>query len=272
MVNIVKASGKSESFSEEKLRLSIQRAGIPKELEDKVVNHIQEILYENIPTSEIYRHLTEFLEKSSLPFSKSKYGLKQSVMDLGPTGYPFEDFIAEVFKTLGFRVETRRILNGTCVTHEVDIVAKKDKTHAMVECKFHNSLGIKTDVHVALYSKARFDDVKALNGLNEAWIVTNTKITSEAINYALCTGLKIISWNYPARGNIRDLIENSGLTPVTMLSSLSSVQKQKLLENHFVLCKTVSKSPSCLDDLGLTEDKKNKILEEANYVLGNFKH
>src|SRR3989344_7750147 len=100
MVNIIKASGQSEVFSEEKLRLSIQRAGIPKELENNVINHIQKILYENIPTSEIYQHLLEFLGKSSLPFSKSKYGLKQAIMDLGPTGYPFEDFMAEVFKTL----------------------------------------------------------------------------------------------------------------------------------------------------------------------------
>ena len=111
-----------------------------------------------------------------------------------------------------------------------------------------------------------------LNGLTEAWIVTNTKITNDAINYALCTGLKTISWNYPARGNIRDLIENSGLAPITVLSSLSDAQKQKLLENHFVLCKTISMTPSCLDALGLAEDKKNKILEETHYVLGNFKH
>jgi len=268
MPNVLKAGGQIEPFNEEKLRLSINRVGIPNAFQDSVVNSIKSKLYDNIPTSEIYKYVTESLQNSTYPLSHTKYSLRQSIMDLGPTGYPFEDYVAEILKMEGYDIQVRQILKGKCVSHEIDIIAEKNKTKSMIECKFHNRPGAKSQIHVSLYTKARFDDIKEINTLNDAWIVTNTKITQDALNYALCSNMKVISWNYPEKGNFKDLIEKYKLYPITVLVNLTQNQKQLLAAEHIVLAKDVCKNPACLDILGLPSDKKNSVLSECQFLYG----
>lgn len=268
MPNVLKATGKLEPFSEEKLRLSIQRAEIPNNLWGNTVKHVKSKLYENIPTKEIYEHITEFLENSPHPFSKAKYSLKQAIMDLGPTGYPFEDYIADILKIEEYKTMVRQVLYGKCIRHEIDIVAEKSGIKSMVECKFHNLPGTKSQVHVSLYTKARFDDVKEKNNFNDVWLVTNTKITQDALNYAICADMKVIAWDYPQEESFRDLIEKHKLYPITTLTSLTQNQKQLLAQNHVVLAKDVCANSSSLDILGLPNDKKNSILSECQFLYG----
>ena len=268
MPNVLKATGEKELFNEEKLRLSIQRAGIPKELTENIVIHVKSKLYENIPTREIYQHVTEFLGSSPVPFSRAKYSLKQAIMDLGPTGYPFEDYISEILKMEGYQTQIRQILAGKCISHEIDLIVTKNNVSVMVECKFHNMPGTHSQVHVSLYTKARFDDIKEKHNLNNVWLVTNTKITPDALDYAICSNMKVISWDYPQHNSFRDLIEKYKLHPITMLTTMSQNQKQLLLGNHVVLAKDICKNPSSLDILGLPADKKNSILSECQFVYG----
>lgn len=263
MVNVLKSTGVIEPFSQEKVLSSIRHARVPKELEEKIIAHVESKLYDNIKTSEIYHHILEFLGTSSSPFSKARYGLKQAIMDLGPTGYPFEDYVSDILKLEGYQTTVRQILNGKCVTHEIDIVATKDNIKSMIECKFHNNLGNHTHIHVSLYTKARFDDLKDIHKFNDGWLVTNTKITPDALNYAMCSNMKVISWNYPPNEGLRDLIEKSKLHPITVLTTLSQNQKQILLNKHIVLCKNI---PANINLLGLPEDKKQSVLQEAKFV------
>lgn len=263
MINVRKSTGILEPFSEEKVISSIRRARIPKEIEALVLKHVKSKLYDNIPTSEIYEHILEFLDTSTQPYSKARYSLKKAIMELGPTGYPFEDFVAEVLKKEGYQTQTRQILEGKCVKHETDIIAQKDGKKSMIECKFHNSVGNHTQVHVSLYTKARFDDLKDIHKLNDVWLVTNTKITTDALDYAGCNNMRVISWNYPQDGGLRDLIEKSRLHPITVLTTLSQNQKQNLLNNHMVLCKNIADN---LGLLNLPEDKTKSILAEAKFV------
>lgn len=275
MITVIKASGEKEPFSEEKVKQSITRAGIPTELHALVLAHVKEKLYDNIPSSEIYHHIAEFLDLSKVPFAKAKYRLKQAIMDLGPTGYPFEDFVAEILKTQGFQTEVRRVLQGNCITHEIDVIAeKKDGQTAkkiMVEAKFHNTPGVKTDVHVSLYTKARFDDVKTRHGFTDVWLVTNTKVSLDAVSYAECCGVHIISWSFPEGESLRDLIEQSGLTPITALTTISHDQKQKLLDQHIVLCRDVVHDPNATAILELSPDQKQKLLDEVNFLVQSTK-
>lgn len=266
MINVIKATGEIEPYSEEKVRQSILRAGIKNGIQNQAVKHIESQLYDKIPTSEIYRHITEFFDTSQTPFAHAKYSLKESIMQLGPTGYPFEDFVADILKIQGYQTQVRSIISGKCVNHEIDVVAEKDNEKIMVEAKFHNGFGIRTDVHVALYIKARFDDIKEKNGFTNAWLVTNTKASIDAISYAECVGMKVISWNYPENESLRSMIEKSRLCLITALSNLSQNQKQLLLENHVVLCKDIVENPQSLDLLGLSPDKKSQVLAEAEFV------
>lgn len=264
MIAVTKATGEIEEFSEEKLRNSIQRAGVPQQLQNQAIDHIKSRLTPNIKTSEIYQHIKEFLTEKQ-PFAVAKFSLKQAIMDLGPTGYPFESFIAKILETKGYVTQIRQILQGKCITHEVDVVAQKGSERVMVEAKYHNMPGTKTNIHVALYIKARFDDLLDKNNLNQAWLVTNTKITQDAIAYSACMNMKVISWNYPEGEGLRDLIEQSGLTPITALSSLSNAQKQKLLQEDIVFSKELCR-PDLLKSLGLSKADEEKLLSEIKFA------
>jgi hypothetical protein len=268
MTNVLKATGKIEPYNEEKVLMSMERVGIPINFRKEILNRIKTKLYDNIPTSEIYKHITEFLQNSEYPLSRTKYNLKQAIMDLGPTGYPFEDYVSEILKLDGYDTHVRQTLKGKCISHEIDIIAEKDNERLMIECKFHNSLGSRSQVHVPLYTKARFNDVKELNNLTQAWLITNTKITSDALNYGLCSNMKIVSWDYPEKGNFKDLIEKYKLYPITTLMGLSQNQKQLLAENHVVLARDVCKNPQSLDILGLSRDKKDLLLSEYQFFNG----
>jgi Holliday junction resolvase-like predicted endonuclease len=269
MVNVLKATGEKEMFSEDKLRYSIKRAGVPNNLSDQLITHVKSQLYPNIPTSQVYQHVTEFLNNSHVK-NKTLYGLKKAIIELGPTGYPFEDYVAEILKGQGYLTELRSILTGRCVSHEIDVIAEKINIEKiMIEVKFHNALGIKTDIHVSLYTQARFLDLKEKYKFSKAMLFTNTKITSDALTYAMCVNMDVVGWSYPNGHSLRDLVEQEKLYPITMLSSLSLIQRQALLDNHIVLAKQIHKNKDILDLIGIQGLRKHEIYEEADYIC-NF--
>jgi len=267
MVYVRKASGEREAFDEKKVTHSIQRAGIPQSLQTMVLSHVKSKLYTDIPTSEIYQHITEFLKSSQQPYTTAKYSLKQAIMALGPTGHPFEDYIAAILQTQGYITQTRVIVQGKCITHEIDVIAERGNEKLMIETKFHNMPGTKTDSHVALYTKARFDDIMTRNGFTKAWLVTNTKATIDAFTYGMCSTMHVVGWSLPEGESLRDIVEKTKLLPVTALTSLSMEQQQKLLLNHTLLCQDIAKNPDVLYLLNLTPEKKKKVLEEVTYLI-----
>ena len=97
MLKVLKANGETEPFSEEKLKFSLSKINLPQYLHEKTIKHIKNKLRENIPTSEIYNQVNYFLENNS-PMHKIRYSLKQAIMELGPTGYPFEDYISKLMQ------------------------------------------------------------------------------------------------------------------------------------------------------------------------------
>lgn len=274
MIYVTKANGQKENFSEDKLRHSIRRAGINPGLEKQVLDHINKKLYDGIPTTEIYHHITEFLGSSPEPYTKTRYSLKQAIMDLGPTGYPFEDYISKLLQKEGYATQTRQLKQGTCVTHEIDVIAEKNTvipTKIMVEAKFHNTLGIQTNVHVPMYTWARFQDTKDKHGFTEVWVVTNTKATADAIAYAHCMNMGIITWSYPEGKSLRDLVNQYTLFPITSLTSLSQTFKQKLLEQGIVLCEDICKNHSLLDTIDIDHKAKEQVIQEVSFVC-NINH
>jgi Holliday junction resolvase-like predicted endonuclease len=264
MPTVIKASGEKEAFNEQKLINSIRRARIPNSLHNEVLKHVEAKLYDGISTAEIYQHILEYLDQSAHPFSRSRYSLKEAIMMLGPTGYPFEDFVSRILEAHGYTTQVRQILRGRCVTHEVDIIAKKDGKSSMFELKFHNNTGARSEIQVALYTHARFQDVQTNYDFSDVWLVTNTKTTIDANVYAQCTGMKVMSWSYPEDGgSLRDLIEKSRLHPVTMVHSLNQSHKTTLLQNHVVLCKDIQRDKSVLDILPLSREERERVIAEV---------
>lgn len=271
---IVKATGEREPYSREKIIYSIRRAGVPDAMRDQVVRRLEEKLYPEIPTSEIYRHIAEFLGKSAHPYFQSRFSLKKAIMDLGPGGFTFEKYIGAILAKKGFQVTINAIVRGKCVPHEIDVLAIKDQEHYLIECKFHNMGGTKTDIQVALYVQARFTDIlyvwqqeKTKHLLHQPWIITNTKCTSQAVDYARCAGMQITGWSYPSSGNLQQMIENEKLYPVTCLISLPNIFKQKLLAQNIVLVEDLRNNKEFLNSFSISKTEKEKLEKEINYLL-----
>lgn len=270
---VVKTSGEREPFSFEKLRRSLVRSGADDATVKMVIDHITPELKDGMKTSAIYKHAFSILKKKKYPVA-IRYSLRQAVMQLGPSGFPFEKFVAEVLKRKGYRARTGVVLSGFCVQHEVDILMEKDERHIFVECKFHNQQTVKSDVKTTLYVHARFLDIKKRHETNkettptihEGWLVTNTKLTSDAIAYAQCTGLTVISWDHPEQGNLQDLILETGVHPLTFLSSLSAREKNALLEQGVVMCRTLREGDAPLLAIGLPKERIGKVVQEVNKV------
>lgn len=272
-VLVRKTSGERETFSEEKLRRSLLRSGADPQLAEEIVGHVRSEAAHETTTSAIYAHAFSIL-RSKKPAAAARYSLRQAIRELGPSGFPFERFVAEILKTKGYAVSVGGILPGFCVPHEVDIVAERAGKHIFVECKFHQDPHMKSDLKVALYVKARFDDITKAHEeramgegraprIHEGWLVTNTKLTSQAIHYGTCAGLTLIGWNYPAEGNLQDLILAANVHPLTCLPSLETGQRNMLMRDGVVLCRDLTNDRSVLEKLGMSPEDIDQVLAEA---------
>ena len=262
-IQVTKASGEREPFLPEKVRESIKRSGASRELANDVLKLVEPELYDGITTHEIYQRVFQHLRKIGTHVA-SKYSLKQSIMELGPSGYPFEKFLAKVMEAEGYQVAVGQKVRGKCVWHEVDVIAEKDGKKHLIEAKFHNESGLKTDTKVALYIYARFLDASSGDGFDEGWLVTNTKLTRDARIYCECVGLNYMSWDKPQGRSLRETVERSGLYPVTVLTTLNRREKSTLLGEGIVTCKDL------LTNLkAIPQSKRSKVQEEAQKVC-NF--
>jgi hypothetical protein len=271
-IEIIKASGQRQIFDHSKLRDSLLRARATPQVADEISRHIESELKEGMTTKDIYRHAFDMLHRVEKPLAV-RYSLRKAVMELGPSGFPFEKFVAEIFKAKGFETITDVELLGSCVPHEIDVVAWNENKLIIVEAKFHNMLGVKSDLKVALYIKARFDDLAnsvfdygGKRKVDEGWLVTNTKFSHQAITYAECKNMKLVGWNYPAKGNLQDLVEDAGLHPITCLTSISKNEKHLLLTAGVVLCKTVEDDPQIAIDCGIHLEKVKEMVKEINQI------
>jgi Holliday junction resolvase len=258
-IKVKKASGELELFSEEKVRQSLKRAGARPEVIDQIMARLAEKLYDGISTKTIYKEVFTLFNKLQKD-QGYRYSLKQALMQLGPTGYPFEKFIARLLTRQGYKTETGITIQGQCVSHEVDVMAEKNGQQFLVECKFHNRSGIKTNVKVALYIQARFEDITATKAYHQPWLVTNTKLTQDAIKYGECKGMKLLAWRYPQENSLEQMIEKTGLHPLTCLGFLSQREKQILLERDIVLCQEIAQiKPELLKNWGVSKASVEKI-------------
>ena len=274
MTTIIKASGEKALFDATKLYRSLKRAGTDEFLIKEIVDEVSHSLTEGMSTHDIYRIAFRLLRKKSKTIA-AKYHLKLAIMQLGITGFPFEKYVAEIMQHQGFQVQNDQLIKGHCVNHEVDIVAKcKDQT-IFVECKYHNRLGIKCDVKTSLYFKARFVDIEQAYQRNAGeklmgWLVTNTRFTRDAIQYGLCAGLHLIDWDFPVKGSLRELIEFSGLYPITCITNFTKEEISQLLAKNITLCKTISNNPSLLKTLYIPKPRMDSIIEQCHILYKRF--
>ena len=270
-IQITKATGEKEAFQSEKLKQSLQRAGANHELIDNIVSEIESWITEGVTTKKIYAKAFALLRKKRNGYA-ARYSLKNALMELGPSGYPFEHFVGQIFEIQGFETKVGQLVQGQCVQHEVDVVATQNHTQYLVECKYYNTQDKHANVQVPLYIRSRVNDIEAkrkqlpeYNGYTfYGWIVTNTRFTDDATDFGKCSGLHLVSWDYPKGHSLKDMIEKYRMFPITSLTELNKSEKQQLMSKGIVLCRQVVGNPKVLQDVGVSKSKQAKVLAEAN--------
>ncbi len=275
-MKIVKRSGNIVDFSRSKLEASLLKSGALPSVVKEVIESIENSLFDGISTKEIYRQAFTLLKKASNAHA-ARYNLRAALQMLGPAGFFFEKFIARIYIAEGWETKTNLILQGECVSHEVDVVLTRDNSITMAECKFHNSREAVTDVKVPMYVLSRFNDLKLKkhsiftksDTLNNCLIVTNNRFSSDAVTFANCRGLQLLSWNYPGKDSIRTKVDTNSLYPVTCLTTLSMSEKEKLLIKEILLAKEVINNSDILRKINLSDNRIKNVIKEAS-ELCNF--
>lgn len=242
---VVKASGETEKFSLNKIKRTCLKSGASRNLASKIAKEVESKAYSGISTKEILQMTLKLLGKHK-PFIAARYDLKGSLFRMGPAGFAFERLIAEILKDNGFKTKLDTITKGFCVDHEIDIIATMKSRNYMIECKYHNLPGIYTGLREALYTYARFMDLKngAKKGLcrkfEQPWLICNTRFSEDAVKYSKCAGLNLVGWDYPKKKGLRDLMEKNKLYPITMIRKLDRFSQEKLSMAGFVLIKDLT--------------------------------
>lgn len=270
MVQIIKASGEKETFDKHKIEQTAIKAGATPKLAKEISDKIKQEIKSGTTTKQILNKTINLLKVK--PEVAARYDLKRAIMLLGPHGFSFEEYFSQILKEYGYNTKVGTEVQGKIVTQEIDIIAQNKFTY-MIEAKYHNSLGSKTNTKVAMYTYARFLDIKSnpKNKFDQPWLVTNTKCTDRAALYAKGVNLKIISWKFPQKGNLQQLIEEKSLYPITIFKSISNPIKEKLFHAKVMMAKDLANYN--LEELskktGLNQNILNKILDEAKRVCGD---
>jgi len=247
---VINAAGEKEPFSYRKIYRSVRRAGASGKFARRIADIIGKEAYPGIKTSELAQKTRELLHQE-IPQAALRFNIKEAMRKLGPTGFPFEKYVAEILKSLGYQTKINQFLPGRCLeSYEIDFVAEKDKTVYIGECKYKQLFGERVHYIYALANYARFLDL--LNGRYfkssqyrgykiKTMMVTNTKFTSTTLNYANCVGIDLLGWNYPKNRGLEYIIDREKLYPITILPGLKGYLQGIFIQEKIMLVRDVLK-------------------------------
>lgn len=247
---VINSKGEKELFSFKKIYNSAIRVGASPSLAEEIAETIKKETFPGIKTSFIYKTVKKLLSKK-VPKSALIFSLKSGMRKLGPTGFPFEKYVGQIFKRLGYKVKINQHLPGRCIrSYEIDFVAEKDKLVYIGECKYRNLSGERVHSKDALANFARYIDIlngpcfepkKYKNFKIKTIMVTNTKFTNRSIDYSRCMGVKLLGWKYPKNKGLEYLIEKRKLYPITILPSLKRFLIDIFVSERMILVEDILK-------------------------------
>ena len=82
----------------------------------------------------------------------------------------------------------------------------------------------------------------------------------------MCSGIKLLGWSFPEGNALKDMIKETGVYPVTVLTTLTKAEKSRLIESGTTMCHAIMENPSVLERAGITGRKNQDIIAETNSV------
>lgn len=278
-MEIIKSTGQREVFEREKFCDSLRRAGAPDNITDQVCKAVEQELTPGMSTTQIFRKASKYLMQKHFT-AGVRYSVRRGLELLGPAGFIFEQFVEVLLHAEGFETRRNQMIAGECVTHEVDVLAEKNRERYIVEAKYHNQRGLKTVIEPVMYGNARTMDIargarkRGDQTVYHFLMVTNTKFSGNAVAYARCRGFGLIGWQYPQSRGLEDLIAKHLLFPVTSLPSVDRTTREVFAHNDLMLVRDLA--PFSAADLarlyGIDERKARVIIKEAHVLIYGREH
>jgi len=274
MIYVTKADGSKQPFDKQKIINTCLRLQATLEQAQSIADKIEAKAYDGIPTKKILQMVFLYMKKYR-PAIGYQIDLRQAIAMLRSKP-DFEVFVAKLFEAMGYEVERNLIIQGKCIEHEIDVVARKDSEVILVEVKHHVNHHTYSGLDTFLQLNSTLEDLKEgyESGKNnfkftKAILICNTKVSDHARRYALCRGLEFIAWKFPQEKGLERLIEEYKLYPITFLKGIERNEAYKLADASVVTLKQL------LDDVEKISRKsgigKNRILQlqkAAKIVLG----
>jgi len=274
---VINLRGEKESFSLKKVFNSARRAGASEKLAQEIALKIQKQIFPGIKTSEIFKKVKQLLRRSDKP-SGLRFSLKEAIRKLGPSGFPFEKYIGNIFLTQGFEVFLNQKISGRYAKHEIDFLAKRDKLLYVGECKFRIHPGERIDLGITLAIYARFLDLKQGNyfekfkGYNiKPILVTNAKFSSQAKRYSQGMSIELLGWNYPVNKGLETIIDSKKLYPITILPSLTGYLMEIFASQGMMIVQDILKidiKKFCQENR-IKKDKISSLINEARILMND---
>jgi len=274
MIYVTKADGSKQPFDKQKIINTCLRLQATPEQAQSIADKIEAKAYDGIPTKKILQMVFQYMKKYR-PAIGYQIDLKQAIAMLRSKP-DFEIFVAKLFEAMGYEVDTNLIIQGKCIEHEIDVVARKGNEIILIEVKHHVNHHTYSGLDVFLQLNSTLEDLKEgyESGKNsfkftKAILICNTKVSDHARRYALCKGLEFIAWKFPPEKGLERLIEEYKLYPITFLKEIEKDEAYKLADVGIVTVKQL------LDDAEKISRKsginKNRVLQlqkAAKIVLG----
>lgn len=266
---IRKQDGTIQAFDQDKFIHSLVRSGLTSTSATKIAEDVLAELKPDATTKDLKRKTYSILYRRH-PEAAGRYRLKDALMKLGPTGFPFEQLMAQLFQRKGFNTQVGIHLAGLCINHEVDVLARAKDSIWLIECKYHNQPNVKSDVKVPLYVKSRFDDLKHhFAGSKIIYSVAcNTRFSDDALSYGQCAKLHLLSWNYPTGNGLNHQLDHYRLYPVSILHWIHRSEIAALLERGIYSLFDLLQSFDQLHSIVTDPSRRQKIITETLWLCG----
>ncbi|MEF8847203.1 MAG: restriction endonuclease [Candidatus Paceibacterota bacterium] len=278
-INVINFRGEEEPFSEKKVYESARRVGASEQTAEEITETIKEEVYDGIETSEIYNRIKELLNEKSNKLGM-KFSLKKGMRKLGPTGFPFEKFVGEIFHRLGYNVELNLYLEGKCLDeYETDFIAEKDNIINIGECKFRirpEESVIELDTVQAFQAQMQdlrngtlFNEERFKNKEIRTLLVTNSKFSNVATEYADCVGIDLLGWRTPEDKGLETIIDNNGFYPITILPSLDRETSRVFIQRKMTLVQNLLEldKKEFIKQNNIEKEQLEKLIREVKVLL-----
>ena len=271
---VKKSTGEREPLMIDKIIVALRKAGANNKIAEKIATYIEHRIKKNVTTKTIYKMTLDKL-RAEHPAIAARYSLRNAIFKLGPAGFEFEKYIMLLFRAHGYKAHLPEILQGKCITHEVDVLAKKDGKAIMMECKLRHATNIYINIKDTMSTWARFKDLedgarlKRCPKVDECWLVTNSRFSHDSERFGDCKKMTLLAWDHPSEKPLPAWIDKKKLYPVTVLHSFCRAHLKAFGKAEILLLQDIVEYS--IDELkektGLPKKQLEPIIKEAKTVL-----